>query len=177
MAYVQRDAAGNIAGAFPQAQPDLVGYAEIADDDPAYLAFRSGATVAELLRYASNRQNGVLAGVWSFNVAPAGQPAHTVTTKLDDQGQFAMMKVDVWAQTNAASATAALPYSNVDFSATTLNPSEASALAVQAGVVDAQSYTILNQVAAGIQASPPTITATAQIDAAFAAMVQAPAAS
>ena len=132
------------------------------------------APTADALKdYAGRVQDTVLAGVFSFNVAASGQPAHIVTTKLDQAGQFAMLKVQGWLQLNASNAGASMPYSNVDFTATTLTVAEADSLVEQAAALDTQSYGLLNQVAAGITASPPTITTTAQIDAAFAALAPA----
>ncbi|WP_267426363.1 hypothetical protein [Methylobacterium sp. GC_Met_2] len=133
-------------------------------------------TAAELLDYASLAQDLALSKVQSFDVAASGQPAHVVTTRLDAKGQFAMLKVQGWLQLNAQNAAATMPYSNVDYSATSLTVSEADSLVDQAAALDTRSYAILNQVAAGIAASPPTITTTAQIDAAFAALVPAAAA-
>jgi len=130
-------------------------------------------TPAELLDYASIAQDLTLAKVQSFNVAASGQVAHIVTTRLDAKGQFAMLKVQGWLQLNAQNASATMPYSNVDFSAATLTIAEADSLVEQAAVLDTQSYTILNAVVAGVTANPPTITTTAQIDAAFAVLVPA----
>lgn len=121
-------------------------------------------TQDQLLAYASRKQNEMLAQVWSFNVAAQGQPAHTVTTKLDSDGQFAMTKVALWAQMNTSTADAALPYSNVDFTSTTLTPAECLSLAQQTGNVDAESYATLNTVAAAIKGG--TVKTFAAIDAA-----------
>lgn len=125
---------------------------------------------ADLREYASQVQNKTMAKVWSFNVAGNDAPAHTVTTNLDAGGQFAMLKVLAWGQMNASVPDAVLPYSNVDFSETTLTPAEAASLGSQAGVIDAKGYALLNRMVAGIMATPPTITTAAQIDAAFAAL-------
>ena len=130
-------------------------------------------TLEALLDYASTRQNAILAGVWAFNVAASGAAAHTVTTRLDDRGQFAMMKVQGWLQLNASNASASLPYSNVDFSSTVLSVAEADSLVEQAAVVDERGYTLLNQVSDAIRAASPTVTTFAQIDAAFAALAPA----
>lgn len=144
----------------------------VAHDDGSYSPpVVATPTVADLLAYASASQNAALAGVWSFNVAASGAPAHTVTTRLDDRGQFAMLKVQGWLTLNAGRADAAMPYSNIDFSATTLTPAEADSLVEQAAAVDERGYAILNVVAAKITAIPPGITTAAEIDAAFAAMI------
>lgn len=125
---------------------------------------------ASLLAYASGVQDAALAKVWSFDVAATGATAHTVTTRLDQKGQFAMLKVQGWLTLHAGAAGALMPYSNVDFTATTLSAAEADSLVEQAAALDTKSYEILNAVSAGITASPPTVTTTAQIDAAFAAL-------
>lgn len=127
----------------------------------------------DLLDYASSRQNALMAGVWSFNVAASGAPAHTVTTRLDDRGQFAMLKVQGWLQLNAANPSASLPYSNVDFSATSLTFAEADSLVEQTAAIDLRGYALLNEVAAAIQATPPLITTPAQVDARFAELAAA----
>jgi hypothetical protein len=121
--------------------------------------------IASLLAYASRKQNKVLAQVWTFNVGTADAPLN-VTTLLDPGGQFAMLKVAQWASMNAASSTALMPYSNIDFTSASLTPAQAASLATQAGNIDAASYGTLNSVSAEIKASPPTITTTAQIDSA-----------
>jgi hypothetical protein len=128
-------------------------------------------SVADLLKHASDRQNRVLAGVWSFNVAADGAEPHVVTTTLDTGGQFAMLKIKIWAGDNVGVEGAALPYSNVDFTATSLSVAEAQSLVAQTTTLDLKSYAILNDIAAGVKAVPATITTTDAIDAAFAALV------
>lgn len=128
-------------------------------------------TVETLLTYASDRQNAILAGEWTFNVAATGATAHQVTTRLDDSGQLAMMKLGLWLQRNAASSDRrTMPYSNVDGSTTTLTYAEVATLVEQAGDLDIKSYDIFNPVCDQIRATPPKITTRAQIDAALAAI-------
>jgi hypothetical protein len=130
----------------------------------------ASTTVGTLLGYASSRQNRVLAGTWSFNVAAEGEAPHVVTTTLGADGQFSMLKIKVWAQDNLSANGATLSYSNVDFTSTLLTPQEALSLVDQTSAVDLKSYQILNEVAAGIKAMPPTILMPSQIDTAFAAL-------
>lgn len=161
-------AAGNIATAWPK---DATGAQTAAALDAVLAPYGistglSQMTPAQLLAYASNAQNAALAQVFSFNVAAAGATAHWVTTKLDDAGSASVIKIGVWAIMNAGAAPEPMPYSNVDFSSTTLTVAEAGSLAAQAGAVEIASYAVLNGLEAGINATPPPITATAQIDAA-----------
>ena len=120
-------------------------------------------TKDELLTYASEKQNAVLAQVWTFDVGTADTPIK-LTTRLDDRGQSSMLQLLVWS--SFAGPSDVEPYSNVDSSSTTVTPAEARALALAAGAVKSASYVTYNQVAAAIAATPPTVTTTADVDAA-----------
>lgn len=122
-------------------------------------------TVAQLLDAANSQQDTVLAKVWSFNVGTAKAPV-TATTRLDAAGQAGMTKLATWCLLNAGNANASEPYSNVDLSALTLTLAQAQSLVQQAGAIYSASILTLNQVAAAINASPPTITSAAEIAAA-----------
>jgi hypothetical protein len=121
--------------------------------------------VADLLAYASAKQNLILSQVWTFNVGTPQSPVN-ITTKLDASGALAMLKVFGWVQLNSSNSAATLSYSNVDLSGVTLSLAQASSLASQAAAIDMASYAALNAVAAATSANPPTITTFAQIDAA-----------
>lgn len=115
-----------------------------------------------LLSAASAQQEKILVQTWSFDVGTPDTPL-TVTTKLDPNGQVSMMKLVLWGQLNASNGGATEPYSNVDYSTATLTPAQAISLGAQAGAVVSATYAVLNQLATGINASPPTITTLAQV--------------
>lgn len=128
-------------------------------------ALQKAATVAALKAYASDKQNKLLDQVWSFNVGTPQAPV-MVTTKLNAVGQAAMVKIGRWAERNASVAGALLAYTNVDLTAASLTAAQAESLESQAAAIDAASYAALNAIVAAIEAETPTITTTAQIDAA-----------
>lgn len=113
-----------------------------------------------LLSIADIVQEHTLAQVFTFTVADL----HNVTTRLDRAGQDGMKTIALWALLNQGNADAHLPYSNVDYSPSELNASEALALVKQAGDKVQQSYAVLNAVAADIKSG--AITTQAQIEAA-----------
>ena len=162
---VRQDAAGNVT---------LAGWAVPGVAEPteaqivaALAAPEPSPSPATLLAYASAAQNIALAQVFTFNVAAAGSPAHNVTTRLDAAGSGAVNKIATWAILNASTSPApTMPYSDVDFTPTTLAVAEAASLAAQAGAIELDTFALLNQLQAGITATPPTVTTTAQIDAA-----------
>lgn len=123
----------------------------------------AAATQADLLRYASEKQDSVLSKVWSFSVEGL---SIALTTKLDSRGAASMAKLLLWAMANAdASATEA--YVNDDLVTTAdLSIAQAKSLALQAGAIESQSYAVLKSLSAAIMATPPTITTLDQINAA-----------
>ena len=118
-----------------------------------------------LLAYASQKQNLILSQIWSVDVGAANAPV-VLTTRLDTEGQSSMLKMTVWGLLNTAIPASRESYSNVDFGTALLTPIQAQSLGAHMGAIVSQSYSVLNTVAAQIQASSPTITTTAQIDAA-----------
>lgn len=136
-----------------------------------YVAPAISAATQALLDYASEKQNALLGGVWTFNVAASSDPAHNVTTRLDAAGQNAMLKLGLWAMMNAnASSPPAMPYSNVDSSTTTLAYSEVVSLVAQTGALNIKSYAVFNPVCDKIRAG--TITSRDDVDTALAAISQ-----
>ena len=136
-----------------------------------YVAPAISAATQALLDYASEKQNALLGGVWTFNVAASSDPAHNVTTRLDAGGQLAMMKLGIWVQMNAtASSPPSMPYNNVDSSSTTLAYSEVVSLVAQTGALDIKSYAVFNPVCDKIRAG--TISTPDDIDTALAAISQ-----
>ena len=118
-----------------------------------------------LLDYASGKQDAVLAQVWTFNVGAAAAPLK-LTTMLDQAGRASMKEIAVWGLMNAAVVGATEPYSNVDMTPATITPAQASLLGQLSDAVRSQSFAVLNSLQAAITAASPTVTTTAQIDAA-----------
>lgn len=128
---------------------------------PPTAAQAAASLVSSLMTYASNTQTKVLTAGQSFNVTPGAQ---TPLNVLCDGLSSTRADLALLALFGASNPTGTQQWITNTGVTLTLTGTELVTLATLAGNWVAHTYTALAAINAGINATPPTITTTAQID-------------
>jgi hypothetical protein len=128
---------------------------------PPTTAQTAAALVTSLLAYASRKQSQLLTAGQTFNVTPG---AATPLNVLCDGLSSTRADLALLALFGASNPTGTQQWITNEGVAITLTGVELTTLATLAGNWVAHTYTALAAVNAAINANPPTITTTAQID-------------